>query len=281
MNPARPSANLTATRLKMLRRHPTMKPITACVLIFAGSIAPAHAKTPPGPDVLVVADVLETSSAPIGPTAEHPVRYMFLGGFKRDLGGSVAGLPPTPPDRIREAIKQALARRHFIEARLGEPIPPLAIVYLWGTALLDTYELLDVDQDTAETTSTTLAFNQREMFQLLGIDKARQRLMSASDARGLTDALHTDRLYIFVAALDLAALRKRQMKPLWRTRMSIEARGTSLAESMEVMLASAAPFFGREETRPVFVDDALRRKVEVRMEDIQIIDGDVSLSAPK
>lgn len=258
-----------------------MKWIPACALLFLTLVAPALGKAPSGPDVLIVADVLSARNSLPEPTAEQPVRYVLLGGLERDLGGSIAGFPPTPPAHLREILVQALARSHFIEARLGERIPPVAIVYTWGTALLDTYDLLDVDQDTAETTSTTLTFNQREMFQLLGINKARQRLMSASDTQDLTGALHTDRLYIFVAALDLAALRQRKMKPLWRTRMSIEARGTSLAESMEVMLASAAPFFGREEARPVFVDDARRRKVEVRMGDIRVIDGDVSLTAPK
>jgi hypothetical protein len=258
-----------------------MKSIATRALLVTTLITPALAKAPPGPEVLVVADVLLEGGVLPEPTAEKPVHYVLLGGIERDLGGSLAGLPPTPPGRLRESLVQALTRRHFIESRLGEPIPAVAIVFTWGTALLDTYDLLNVDQNTAEETSTTLTFNQREIFQLLGINKARQRLMSASDALDLTDALHTDRLYIFVAALDLAALRQRKIKPLWRTRMSIEARGTSLAESMEVMLASAAPFFGREEARPVFVDDARRRKVEVRMGDIQVIDGDVSLPAPK
>ena len=54
-------------------------------------------------------------------------------------------------------------------------------------------------------------------------------------------------------------------KLLWRTAISIESRRTSLPENLSVMLASAAPWFGRDSEMPVFVDDAARRKAEVHI----------------
>ncbi len=58
---------------------------------------------------------------------------------------------------------------------------------------------------------------------------------------------------------------------LWRTRISIDARRETSGESMGIMLASAAPFFAREESRPIAVDDALRRKTSVTFGDLNIL----------
>ncbi|RXK56367.1 hypothetical protein ESB00_11000 [Oleiharenicola lentus] len=210
------------------------------------------------------------------PTAEQPVPFVFLGGLEQDIGASVGGLPPTPAEEMRRLLVGALARAHFIETKVGGPMPAIVIFYTWGTANLDTFEQIEVDSETGTDSNRLVDFNGREMARLVGINKAGQRLMSSAVAGDLNDALLSERFYIFVAALDAKALLRREKKLVWRTRISIAARRTTLAESMGVMLASAAPYFGRNEARPVFVDDTLRRKVEVKMGDIQVIESDVS-----
>jgi hypothetical protein len=76
----------------------------------------------------------------------------------------------------------------------------------------------------------------------------------------------TSRGYIVVAALDVDAMaRKKEHKLLWRTRMSIETIRHSLPDSLGVMLASAAPLFGREAPLPVLITEADRRKANVEV----------------
>ncbi len=220
--------------------------------------------------MLVVADVFAHGGNVTGPTVDQPVYYLFLGGVEQDIGGSIAGLPTASPQQFRRVLAEELALHHFIETKGGGPLPQIALVCAWGTAALDTFE--QDDPSTGERTS--VASNDCEMKRLLGIPKTRQRLMSAAEAENLNDALNSERFYILVAALDATALRQRQKKVLWRTRISIDARRTTLPESMGLMIASAGPFFGREESRPIFVDDALRRNVHVEVGEATVIERD-------
>jgi hypothetical protein len=75
-----------------------------------------------------------------------------------------------------------------------------------------------------------------------------------------------------VAALDATALRQREKKLVWRTRISIDARRTDLVKSMGVMIASAGPFFGRHEDRPVVVDDILRKNAQVEVGEATVVE---------
>jgi hypothetical protein len=217
------------------------------------------------PDVLIVADVLAKDPAGLQPAPDKPVYYIFLGGMERDLGDSIGGLPSPDPVLLRAEISAALRKRGFIETKVGGPMPAIAIVYTWGHANLSTGDISETDAETGETTTTTFAYNSREIVQLVGINQARQHLLSSSEAQDLSEAARDDRLYLMVAALDASALRHRKKQLLWRTRMSIDARRHTLAETMGVMLASAAPYFAREESRPVFVDDTQRRKAKVKL----------------
>ncbi len=247
-------------------------PLLLAVILVAGCVSAESSRVP---DVLVVADVFTPDKTLPEPTADEPVYYYFIGGLERDIGGSIAGLPSPSAEEIRGLLSRELARRHFIETKVGGPLPAIAIVCSFGTAFLDTFEQNDTDYETGETTTSILAFNEREMYQLLGIFKASQRLMSGTEVDNLNDALNSDRFYIMVAALDVPSLLQRKKKLLWRTRISIDAHRTTLPDSMDLMIASAAPYFGKEESRPVFVDDNLRRKVEVEVGEATVIESDV------
>jgi hypothetical protein len=223
------------------------------------------------PDVLVVSDALTGGEAPPEPTADNPVYYIFLGGTEQDIGGSIAGIPSPTAAQMREVVARELARRHSIETQLGGPLPQLAVILAWGTAALDTFE--QYDSETGE--STNIAFNEREMRRLLGFTKVQPRPFRKSETDHLNDALNSDRFYILVAALDAMALRQREKKLVWRTRISIDARRTDLVKSMGVMIASAGPFFGRHEDRPVVVDDMLRKNTQVDVGEATVVGTDV------
>jgi len=234
---------------------------------------PLHAeKTPPHPDVLIVADVLAEDPAGVQPSPGHPVYYFILGGKERDLGAPIGGMPAPDPQVLRAEIVGALAKRGFVQTVVGGPAPEIVIVYAWGHANLDTENISNTDAETGETTTTILSYNSREIAQLVGINKARRHLLSSSEADELNDAARNDRLYIHIAALDAPALRRKEKKLLWRTRISIDALHHTLPETMHVMLTSAAPFFAREEDRPVIVDDSLRRNATVSIPDFKVIE---------
>ncbi|MEO7599630.1 MAG: hypothetical protein ABIV50_11900 [Opitutus sp.] len=238
------------------------------MIALLGELNSAAARKP-DPDVLVVSDVLASDPMSMLPDSQNPVYYVMLGGLEQDIGAPIAGVKAPDPAKLRAEIVRVLATRHFLETKVGGPLPRIALLFSWGYANLDTMDVDETNSDTGEIETSTYTFNAREKARLIGLDKARQHLMSASETQDMKSALQDDRLYILIGALDAAALRKKEKKVLWRTRISIDARRETLPESMGVMLASAAPFFARNESRPVIVDDALRRQAAVRLGELK------------
>ncbi|MSU48258.1 MAG: hypothetical protein EXS37_04060 [Opitutus sp.] len=232
-------------------------------LASSGLTAFAASKKPEGPEVLVVSDVLASSPEKLRPTKENPVYYIVLGGAERTLGDSIAG--EKMPDRavLTQEIERAMGSQGFTLTRVGGPRPSIALLFTYGSANLSTVDLNDTDATTGETTTSTIAFNRREIAQLVGALKADRHLLMSSEADRINEAARDDRLYILVAAFDVDALVKKQRKLLWRTRISISSRRQSLPDAMRVMLASAAPYFATETDLPQFIEDADRRKAEV------------------
>ncbi len=246
-----------------------MRRLTPPLLLACSALAwaaPAPEKKKPGPEVLVVSDVLLTPPEAARPTKEQPIHYIILGGGERTLGDSIAGDKMPKREEVARALAGVLETQGFRLTQLGGAVPQLAIVFTYGSANLSTVDLNDTDPATGETTTSTIAFNHREIMALVGADKASRRLLMSSEADRINDAAREDRLYLFVAALDVEALAKRKEKKLvWRTRISISSRGRWLPESVDVMLKTAGPYFGAATELPVFVDDADRRKAEVQV----------------
>ena len=222
------------------------------------------AKAKRGPDVLVVGDSARAIAEDLIPSPDKPVHYLWLGSGERALGAVWAG--ERQPDRttLENEVIRVLGTQNFQRTQIGGPMPQLAIVVLWGSANLMIDEIEETDA-AGETSTSSLVWNRREIAQLVGADKANRKMLSGSEAEAINDAARQDRLYLMIAAFDAMALAKKEKKLVWRTRISIESRRTSLPESLTVMLNSAAPYIGRATDLPIFVDDNLRRKAEVQI----------------
>lgn len=253
------------------------------LLALAAALAPAaEQKKKPGPEVLVVSDVLLTPPEAARPTKEKPIHYIILGGGERTLGDAIAGEKMPKREDIARELVGVLESQGFRLTKLGGPVPQLAIVFTYGSANLSSIDLNDTDSTTGETTTSTVTFNHREIMALVGADKANRRLLMSSEADRINEAAREDRLYLFVAALDVEALAKRKEKKLvWRTRISIPSRGHWLPDSVAVMLKTAGPYFGAATELPVFLDDADRRKTDVQIgTPVVVPDPPATKSAP-
>ncbi|MDD4892217.1 MAG: hypothetical protein PHU85_20030 [Phycisphaerae bacterium] len=240
-------------------------------LLCAPILTHAESRKPAGPDVLIVSDVPADQTTVTRPTADKPVHYIFLGGLERPLGQAIGGEPIPGRAEVQKEIGAALASQGYLPTQVGGPKPSLVIVFSYGTANLVTDEIAGLDSEP----STLVAYNSREIFQLVGADKASQHLMLSTEADRINDAARNDRLYVFVAALDAVALAKKERKLVWRTRISIELRRHTLSDSLHVMLTSAAPYFGSTTELPVFLDDADRRKASVKIGPLKVLDDNV------
>lgn len=66
----------------------------------------------------------------------------------------------------------------------------------------------------------------------------------------LVDQSAEDLYYVVASAYDYASLAKKQRVLLWRTRMTVAAQGVSQEQTLPTLIASAAPYFGKEMTEP-------------------------------
>jgi len=252
----------------MLRFLPVV--LAAALSIATGDAAPA---TPP-PAVLVVADVFGDVPDALRPQPGKPIHYAIAGNYESNLGTPIAGEPRANAAAVEAEVTRVLASQGFIKTRVGEPLPAIALLITWGSAVLDTSEMtLNSETDpnnpldpNRPPDTQLVAPNHREISLLIGADKARGQALDSYALAQVNDAASTARVYIFIAAFDMEAMAKRKEKKLlWRTRMSIPSTHHSLPDSLGVMLASAAPYLGREVAAPVMIGEADRRKAEVQV----------------
>lgn len=224
------------------------------------------AATERGPEVVVVGDARQDVPAPLRPAPGQPIHYLLLGNAEMDYGLPVAHMPRPEPKAMEEELGKVLARQGFVRTQVGGPMPRIALVFSWGTANLD--PLGEEDPDTREIDEVAYRFNRMGMKKLVGADRARN--LTLVDGEKVDQAIISDRVYVSVIAFDVPELLKRKKVVLWRTHMSIESTHHDLSDSLAVMLASAAPYFGRTTDQPIFIDDRVRQ-TNVTLGEMQVI----------
>lgn len=132
------------------------------------SLAFAAAKKPERPEVLVVSAVRSKKAIALRPTKEHPINFIVLGGTERTLGDSIAGEPMPDRAALTRGIAAALVSQGFTLTQLGGPVPPIAVLFSYGSANLSTAEINDTDPTTGETTSSTITFNRGKITARVG-----------------------------------------------------------------------------------------------------------------
>lgn len=241
-----------------------------CATGFCGAVPK------PGPDVLVVADNFGHDASQLRPTPSHPIRYMILTGQQKDLGTLVAGEKMPTPAELETLIHRTLAEQGFTRTQVGGPMADIIVVYTYGSAYLDIDESSEEaeDPETGEiTTSTTRTVNnEREILALIGAAKVRRQDLPTEVVHEMNHDIQTGRLYFTVSGFDAPSLRTKKNQMLWRTRISVSSFGTWLPDAMDVMLATAGPFFGIDSETPIVLGDKDRRKTEVKIGESTVVD---------
>ena len=234
------------------------------------------------PEVLVVSETFGRPREETRPTSDHPIYYHLLGGAQLDFGGKIKGEKmPAKPD-LEQLIHKTLASQGFLRAQKGGPDPDLIVTYAYGSVAVDLNEWAQPEFDpTAEGAVDTSEYlksneyaNGGEILRLIGANRMQNQRMDSRTAELFNRALHHDRLYITVSAMGAEALLRQQREIIWRTRISIELDRNSLPTAMGAMLVSAAPFIGIETDVPVFMDERDRRKSDVQIGELEVIESD-------
>ena len=73
------------------------------------------------------------------------------------------------------------------------------------------------------------------------------------------DAFHSC-YFVVATAYDYAAVARGEKRLLWRTKMTVDAQGVNMKESLGPLIASAGPLFGREMTEATVVSRKISRE---------------------
>lgn len=245
------------------------RPILATILTLAllGHLRAAKS----GPEVVIVGDALSDPSAPLHPPPGQTVRYLLLGNAEMDLGTTLGPMSRPDPKALEAELVKVLAQQGFIPAELGGPVPGIALAFAWGTANIDDLP----EEDGGEGINERIYRKNRQgIWQVTGARKSNGRNLTLVEGDKLDEAVASDRAYISLLAFDLPALIKGKKIVLWRTQMSVDLLDASFPDSVAIMLASAAPYFGRATDQPVFINDR-DRKASVEIGELQVVEEDV------
>jgi hypothetical protein len=245
-----------------------------------GFVAMTGFAAPRPPSVLVVSDVMGDTPEALRPQPGKPIHYIIIGELENNLGTPIAGEPRADAAMVEREVVKVLASQGFLLTQPGGPMPKIALLITWGSAVLDTTEMPylpppqpnfgGIPDPTAlppppPPDTVLMAYNAPEIASLIGADKTRG-VLDPNVIAQINDAATTARVYIFIGAFDVETmLKKKEKKLLWRTRMSIPSTHDSLPDSLGLLLTSAAPYFGREVPAPVFIGEADRRKANVEV----------------
>lgn len=93
-----------------------------------------------------------------------------------------------------------------------------------------------------------------------------QQLLSSNDKMRylVEEAFHTC-YFVMASAYDYDALGKGQRRLLWRTKMTIDAQGVNMKETLPPLIASAGPYFGRPMAEMTVVSKRISREGYVKI----------------
>lgn len=212
------------------------------------------------------------------PTAEHPYYYFAQNGGFHSEGGSPADNKPIAVEQLEKQLQASLKTNGFLPSTADHP-PTLLLVFFWGIHSR-------LDENVPDLGNRNLLARAR----LLGGEKFAKELQKALDddflsgsssgsiassmhrlyerdtlTRRLIEQSFTDVYYVVVSCYDGSAAAKGQRRLLWRTKMCSSTDGISMSETLPVLVAGAADYFGREMTNAAVVEEHINRvgKVEI------------------
>jgi hypothetical protein len=214
-------------------------------------------------------------------TPDQPSYYIAQSGGNHQMGDTVGGESSPLPADLEKSITHALAVNGFLAANPPEHRPTLAVIYTWGSHNKMTREMARMFPEEA-------AKQRLERALLVG---GKQFVADVSRTIEFGDTIfnHTERLeylndqadddlyFVVASAYDYRALAEGRRQLLWRTSMTVNAKGVSEKETLLPLIATAAPYLGREMTEPQIAMRRISREGTVDVGTPTVIESDVPL----
>ncbi len=187
----------------------------------------------------------------------QPVYCEVRDDGQKMLGHQLPGQKNPPTETIREAFLKALAANGYQPAPSGIR-PKLLIVYYWGSHNGDR----DLFWQFPELARQYFA----ERALLVGGEAFQAHVMEGSPIEGgrtkpwfLKDQASDDLNFVVVSAYDYDTHSLGEARRVWRTTLTVGARGVSLEDSLVPLILTGGDYFGREMPEPVGMRRPVRR----------------------
>ena len=221
---------------------------------FVFNFLPKAFQKTPDLEMTVNTDVTPYGRLLRTPTPDNPMYYITYRVGYKPMGDNVAGDSPPAPEVLERAMKKALAQSGFLPAVAPDHPANLVIFYYWGSH----YRL---DRETAANFPQLAQRHQMERAILVGGKQQLEKMARAmewgeaitdrtAEYEYLRDQAMDDLYYVVASAYDYAALAKKERKLIWRTTMTVSARGVAMDETLVPLIATAGPYFGRDMQDP-------------------------------
>lgn len=268
---------------------------------FSFSLLPKSFQKNPKLDFNILTEMTPEGRKRSTPTPQNPTYYISQAGGVYSGGVGAEHVSKTPPvEKLQQLMERALAEAGYLPAEGNSHPPTIAIIYHWGSHSFDPPK--DVSDENGgdvpipeEVLRKTLldramllggvAFT-KEVARAMEEADLKTALQTNSGAGGVGDLLpdpfqrlrmkspEMDRLvtelysssyFVVATAYDYASLAKGQRVSLWRTKMTVNSIGVNMLESVPSLIATAAPYFGRDMTEPVVITKKISREGRVEV----------------
>jgi len=233
--------------------------------------------------------------APASP--EHPIYYVAYPAGFREFGGTYAGVHPPPAADLERVMKKALATQGYLPATDAAHRPSVLVIFTWGmhsrldpnTEAISPQAMFQNMLERAElvggagfASKVGKAYEERALSQLAGptfadasfnlIDPVHRLTDDNARSEYLNDQISDDIYFVVASAYDYASVAQGKRTLLWRTNMTVNTAGVNMKETLPPLIATAAPFFGRETDVPEALQRRINRKGTVDIGNATVVE---------
>lgn len=298
--------------------NPTDAPKKTSESQWVFSLLPKSLQKNPHLELTVITEMTEAGKKLPGVSPSKPAYFITQSGGYRALGHAPGNEKSLSPELVEKILTRALAPNGYLPAQPPAHAPSLAIMFVWGSHnlltegdeenpslsgqavarnLLDRAALVGGEKFAKEmlrlfTQADALSFAANApvapdgqavigQAQLDFMNPVNLFKMQSAKNAFLVDQAAADVYYVVASAYDYTSLSKKQRVLLWRTRMTVAAQGVSQEQTLPTLIASAAPFFGKEMPEPEILTKRAVREGSVEVGVPTVVEAVPSLPTKK
>lgn len=219
-------------------------------------------------DVLAVTDMTEAGRAYRVPTPAQPVRYKLVYIGQVNFGHTWAGEALPTKQKTIEWIMTALKQQGYVLADEMHP-PEQLFVFGWGMMQggIDRPALAFLGGD-----KVNLMWEVQQMGGFVNPNVLRRGLLRMGVAGKVWDFAESPLFMGVVRSFTIESQDETQpATQLWETRFACPATGLAFNETMPLLIAAAAPSFGRETMKPVSINASELYNGGVKLRELEIL----------